>query len=84
MVQDTSGTMTVRHLVFKESLGYMALMPLRIFFEGRDDSPRHFDGKLNPFLLLFSVAGFLPLGTLPTKDTNGTTHMVRVQLYYLS
>lgn len=67
MVQDTSGTMTVRHLIFKESLGYMALMPLRIFFEGRDDSPRHFDGKLNPFLLLFSVAGFLPLGTLPTK-----------------
>jgi hypothetical protein len=45
----------------------MALMPLRIFYEGRDDSPRHFDGKLNPFLLLFSVAGFLPLGTLPTK-----------------
>ncbi|MBC2732969.1 MAG: phospholipid carrier-dependent glycosyltransferase [Desulfobacteraceae bacterium] len=65
MVQDTSGTMVVRHLVFKESLGYMALMPLRIFYEGRDDSPRHFDGKLNPFLLVFSIAGFLPLGTLP-------------------
>lgn len=65
MVQDTSGTMAVRHLVFKESLGYMALMPLRIFYEGRDDSPRHFDGKLNPFLVLFAIVGFFPLAKLP-------------------
>lgn len=64
MVQDISGTIAVRHLVFNESLGYIAFMPLRIFYEGRDDSPRHFDGKLNPFLLIFSVAGFLPLGAL--------------------
>jgi len=67
MVQDTSGTMAVRHMVFKESLGYMSLIPLRIFFEGRDDNPRYFDGKLNPFLLVFSFVGFLPLGALPTK-----------------
>lgn len=65
MVQDISGTMAVRNVVYQESLGYIALMPLRIFFEGRDDSPRHFDGRLNPFLLIFSVVGFLPLGTLP-------------------
>ncbi len=67
MVQDTSGTMTVRHLVFKESLGYMALMPLRIFYEGRDDSPRYFDGKLNPFLLVFLIVGILPVGTMTVK-----------------
>jgi 4-amino-4-deoxy-L-arabinose transferase-like glycosyltransferase len=67
MVQDTSGTMAVRHLVFKESLAYMALMPLRIFYEGRDDSPRHFDGKLNPFLLFFSIAGFLPIGIIANR-----------------
>lgn len=53
MVQDTSNTLTVRRLVFKESPGYIALIPLRIFIEGRDDNPRYFDGKLNPFLLAF-------------------------------
>jgi hypothetical protein len=61
MVQDTSSTVMVRGLVFKESFGYIALLPLRIFFEGRDDDPRHFDGKLNPFLPLFILAAMVPL-----------------------
>lgn len=55
MVQETSNTLTVRRLVFKESFGYIALLPLRIFFEGRDDDPRYFDGRLNPFLLIFII-----------------------------
>jgi hypothetical protein len=55
MVQDTSNTLTVRRLVFKESLGHIALIPFRIFFEGQDDDPRYFDGKLNPFLLVFII-----------------------------
>ncbi|MBL0713805.1 MAG: glycosyltransferase family 39 protein [Desulfosarcina sp.] len=59
MVQNTSNTLTVRRLVFKEPFGYIALMPLRIFFEGQDDDPRHFDGKLNPFLPLFLIAALV-------------------------
>ena len=55
MVQETSNTLTIRRLVFQESFGYIALLPLRIFFEGRDDDPRHFDGRLNPFLLVFLI-----------------------------
>jgi hypothetical protein len=55
MVQETSNTLTVRRLVFKESFGYIALLPLRIFYEGRDDDPRYFDGRLNPFLLVFII-----------------------------
>ena len=55
MVQETSNTLTIRRLVFKESFGYIALLPLRIFFEGRDDDPRYFDGRLNPFLLVFII-----------------------------
>jgi hypothetical protein len=61
MVQNTSSTVVVRRLVFKESFGYIALLPLRVFFEGRDDDPRHFDGKLNPFLPLFILAALAPL-----------------------
>ena len=55
MVQETSNTLTVRRMVFQESFGYIALIPLRIFFEGRDDDPRYFDGRLNPFLLVFII-----------------------------
>jgi len=61
MVQDTSNTVMVRRLVFKESFEYIALLPLRVFFEGQDDNPRHFDGKLNPFLPLFILAALAPL-----------------------
>ncbi|MBC2709749.1 MAG: hypothetical protein HGJ94_01650 [Desulfosarcina sp.] len=32
-----------------------ALIPLRIFFQGKDDNPRFFDGKLNPILFLFPL-----------------------------
>lgn len=67
MVQDTTGSMSIRHLVYKESLGYMAMVPLRIFFEGRDDSPRHFDGRLNPYLLVFSIVGFIPFGIISER-----------------
>ncbi len=31
---------------------------MRYFFEGRDDDPRYFDGKLNPFLLIFMLFAF--------------------------
>jgi 4-amino-4-deoxy-L-arabinose transferase-like glycosyltransferase len=60
MVQNTSNTIMIRRLVFKESFGDIALLPLRIFFQGKDDDPRHFDGVLNPFLPLFiaSAIGF--------------------------
>jgi hypothetical protein len=60
MVQDTSNTLTVRRLVFKESPGYIALIPFRIFWEGRDDDPRYFDGRLNPLMLMFLPFALVP------------------------
>ena len=42
-----------RKLIYKESALATALIPLRIFFQGEDDNPRLFDGRLNPILLLF-------------------------------
>jgi hypothetical protein len=36
---------------------------LRVFFQGQDDNPRLFDGRLNPYLLVFPlVAVFVPKG----------------------
>ena len=51
----------IRKMVYKESWWEIALIPVRLFFQGRDDNPRYFDGKLNPFLLLLTIAAFLPL-----------------------
>jgi hypothetical protein len=36
----------------------MALLPLRIFFQGKDGDPQHFDGRLNPLLLLLPLFAF--------------------------
>ena len=52
---------TVRKLVFGESWWHMALLPVRVFFEGHDGSPQYFDGRLNPFLLFFPFFAFLRL-----------------------
>jgi hypothetical protein len=63
LAHDTGGTVAVHRFVFKEPLWYVALLPLRVFFEGRDDDPRRFDGRLNPFLLLLApLACFRPRG----------------------
>lgn len=50
------GPLLTRKLVYEESLGYTTLIPLRIFFEGKDDDPKHFDGRLNPMLLILPLA----------------------------
>lgn len=36
----------------------MVLLPVRIFFQGQDGNPQYFDGRLNPFLLLFPFFSF--------------------------
>jgi 4-amino-4-deoxy-L-arabinose transferase-like glycosyltransferase len=46
------GVFTLRNHYFGESLWENLLVPLRIFFSGRDFDARFFDGVLNPFLLL--------------------------------
>jgi len=50
----------IRRDIFGESTLEIALIPIRVFFQGQDDNPKYFDGRLNPFLLLlpvFAVAG---------------------------
>lgn len=58
----TTGTslFTYRRRVYGESWWEIALLPVRIFFQGQDGNPRLFDGKLNPFLLLLSIFAFYP------------------------
>jgi len=49
--QKKLGPLLLRKFLYQESLPYTLMIPLRIFYEGQDDAPRYFDGRLN-FLLL--------------------------------
>ncbi len=49
---------TYRAIVFEESGLEIALIPLRIFFQGQDGNPKYFDGVLNPLLLLLPLFAF--------------------------
>jgi 4-amino-4-deoxy-L-arabinose transferase-like glycosyltransferase len=57
------GPFAIRKMVYREAWWEIALIPVRIFFQGRDDDPRYFDGKLNPFLLLLPIFAFWQLKT---------------------
>jgi 4-amino-4-deoxy-L-arabinose transferase-like glycosyltransferase len=47
--------LTKRRILYNENLPYILALPVRVFYEGQDDEAQFFDGKLNPFLLLFSL-----------------------------
>jgi len=47
-----------RKVVYNESWWEICLVPLRIFFQGKDDEPRYFDGKLNPLLFFLPFFAF--------------------------
>lgn len=52
-------SLTIRKLVYNESPIQVILLPLRMFFEGKDNVPQFFDGQLSPFLLLLPPLAFL-------------------------
>lgn len=49
----------VRRKVYGESWTEIALIPLRVFFQGKDDTPKYFDGKTSPFLVLLPIFAFI-------------------------
>lgn len=52
------GVFVIREGIYHEAWWEIALVPIRVFLQGQDGSPKHFDGKLNPFLLLLPVFAF--------------------------
>jgi len=55
----------IRKVIYGESWWEIALIPVRIFFQGQDDNPKYFDGKLNPFLFFLSFFAFIHLNKDP-------------------
>jgi len=60
--RQTIGLFTFRSTVYHEEWWQIALLPIRIFFEGQDGNPQYFDGRLNPFLLLLPLLAFFRIG----------------------
>jgi len=48
-----------RKILYHETWWQALLLPVRFFYEGQDDNPQFFDGKLTPFLLLLPALVFL-------------------------
>ena len=48
-----------RRDLYGESGWEIALIPIRVFFQGKDNDPKYFDGKMNPFLLLLPIFAFI-------------------------
>jgi hypothetical protein len=57
--------LAIRKVIYREAWWEIALIPVRIFFHGRDDDPKYFDGKLNPFLFLLPIFAFFQLKMNP-------------------
>ncbi len=49
----------IRKFIFKERWWETALIPIRIFFQGQDENPKYFDGKLNPLLFFLPFFAFM-------------------------
>lgn len=60
-VNDSKGKLghfAFRKLFFKEKWWETLLIPVRIFFQGKDDNPKYFDGRLNPLLFFLPIFAF--------------------------
>jgi hypothetical protein len=55
------GPFAIRKVIYGESWWEIALIPVRIFFQGQDDNPKYFDGQLNQFLFLLPFFAFIHL-----------------------
>jgi hypothetical protein len=53
-----TGVFTYRNVIYNETGWEIVLLPIRIFFQGKDGNPQYFDGRLNPFLLILPFIAF--------------------------
>ena len=57
----------IRKYVYHESWWQTLAIPLRVFFEGQDDQPAHFDGRLSPLLFFLPFFGFFFIRKKPKR-----------------
>ena len=74
----------IRKIVYNEPWWEIALIPVRIFFQGQDDNPKYFDGKLSPFLFFLPLLAFVkPRNHQPSLITEKRIFTYFAVLYLL-
>lgn len=58
-IQQPRNAFWQRKYIYNETFAQTLLIPIRSFFQGKDDNPKLFDGKLNPCLLLLAPLAFI-------------------------
>ena len=72
-VTNEMAPMVKRFLLYGESVFDIVLLPLRIFWEGADNSIQRFDGVLNPVFLVF-----IPLAFLRRRRADGAVRYLAI------
>jgi len=57
--KDRWGPFAIRKIVYGEKWWETAAIPVRVFFQGKDNNPKLFDGRLNPYLFFLTFFAFL-------------------------
>lgn len=74
---------TLRRLAFNEGPLQMLLLPVRVFFEGQDNIPQYFDGKLNPFLFFLPMLAFFRGKSSPSSKAENGFMLTFCVLFFL-
>lgn len=72
-----------RRQIYGESWPEIALIPLRVFFQGNDDDPRTFDGKVNPFLLFLPIFALLGIRSGSRQEKTEKLMMLFFSVFFL-
>jgi 4-amino-4-deoxy-L-arabinose transferase-like glycosyltransferase len=74
---------SLRKHVYDESLLDIALIPVRVFFQGQDDNPKYFDGILNPYLFCLPLAWLCLAGKKTFNKRSPEFYLFAFSVLYL-
>jgi len=77
------GHFNIRKILFGEPWWQTLLVPVNIFFLGKDGSPQYFDGVLNPFLFFLPVFAFINQKGAEEKDRAGKKIMFFFSILFI-
>jgi 4-amino-4-deoxy-L-arabinose transferase-like glycosyltransferase len=73
-----------RKVIYGEAWWQTLLIPLRIFFQGHDDRPEQFDGRLNPYLLLLPILAYFLNRKTKTADRTETNILMAFAVLFIT
>lgn len=75
--------LALRRVFYGESIFETLSIPVRVFFQGQDDNPRLFDGRLNPYLIILPIFAFIGFRNSRRRDQTESILLAGFSLFYL-